>query len=62
MTADEFKAWRKGAGYTQGEVAELLDFVLRTVQKWESGELPVPQVVAMAITTIKPKKKPAKKS
>lgn len=45
-TADEFRDWREGHGYTQDEAARRIGVSRRTVQYWEAGTVPVPATVA----------------
>lgn len=49
MTKEEFKAARLELGLTQTEMGQALGVSLNIVQKWESGDRPIRQVVAMAM-------------
>ena len=49
MTADEFVAWRKEAGASQSEAAELLGVSRTTVARWEAGERVIPDTVPVQI-------------
>lgn len=39
MDKEEIKSEREALGLTQKHFAELLGFNIRTIQKWESGEI-----------------------
>lgn len=50
VTPDEFRAARLEAGLsTQKQAAEALESDLRTVQRWEGGERPVPGPARVAL-------------
>ena len=59
MTKDEFKKLRKRAGHTQASIAKEMGVHLRTVTRWEIGEVVIPRVVELALRYIaeRPKKK-----
>lgn len=44
MTAFEFRALGQRLGTTQGELADLLGVNRRTLERWLSGERPVPPI------------------
>jgi DNA-binding transcriptional regulator YiaG len=49
---DEFKELRRKAGHTQATLAREMGVHLRTVTRWEIGEIPVPRVVELALRYI----------
>lgn len=50
MTGEEFKAARLAAGLaTQRSAARFLQSDLRTVQRWEGGERPIPGPAKAAV-------------
>jgi len=59
VTKDEFKRLRKRASHTQASIAKEMGVHLRTVTRWEIGEVVIPRVVELAIRYIaeRPKKK-----
>ena len=52
MTKDEFKKLRVEAGHTQATLAREMGVHLRTVTRWEIGEVTVPRVVELALRYI----------
>jgi len=52
MTKDEFKALRSKAGHTQASLAKKMGVHLRTVTRWEIGEIIIPRVVELALRYI----------
>jgi len=52
VTKDEFKRLRKSAGHTQASIAKEMGVHLRTVTRWEIGEVVVPRVVELALLFI----------
>jgi DNA-binding transcriptional regulator YiaG len=52
VTKDEFKALRRKAGHTQATLAKEMGVHLRTVTRWEIGEITVPRVVELALRYI----------
>lgn len=52
MTSDEFKNLRKAAGHTQATLAKEMGVHLRTVTRWEIGEIIIPRVVELALRYI----------
>ncbi len=57
MTSDDFKKLRKAAGYTQATLAKEMGVHLRTVTRWEIGEIIIPRVVELALRYIADHKK-----
>lgn len=56
MTPEEFRIARKDLGLTQHGVAEALGmgrWGFQSVGKWERGEKPIPQTVALAMKGLK---------
>ena len=52
VTSDEFKKLRAVAGHTQATLAREMAVHLRTVTRWEIGEIAVPRVVELALRYI----------
>lgn len=52
MTPEEFKAWRKRLGLTQGQAAEALGLSLRAIQYYERGEREITKTVALACAAV----------
>jgi len=52
VTKDEFKKLRQRAGHTQASIAKEMGVHLRTVTRWEIGEIEVPRVVELALRYI----------
>ena len=52
MTKSEFKRLRTEAGHTQATLAKQLGVHLRTVTRWEIGEVMIPRVVELALRYI----------
>jgi DNA-binding transcriptional regulator YiaG len=52
VTKDEFKRLRAKAGHTQASLAKEMGVHLRTVTRWEIGEVAVPRVVELALQHI----------
>jgi DNA-binding XRE family transcriptional regulator len=52
VTKDEFKGLRSKAGYTQATLAREIGVHLRTVTRWEIGEVIIPRVVELAICCV----------
>jgi DNA-binding XRE family transcriptional regulator len=52
VTKDEFKELRTKAGHTQATLAKEMGVHLRTVTRWEIGEVIVPRVVELALRYI----------
>ncbi len=57
MTKDEFKKLRKRAGHTQASIAKEMGVHIRTVTRWELGEVVIPRVVEIAVRAIVDTKK-----
>jgi DNA-binding XRE family transcriptional regulator len=52
VTKDEFKELRAKAGHTQATLAKEMGVHIRTVTRWEIGEVIVPRVVELALRYI----------
>jgi transcriptional regulator with XRE-family HTH domain len=52
VTKDEFKKLRKSAGHTQASLAKEMGVHLRTVTRWEIGEVAVPRAIELALRFI----------
>jgi DNA-binding XRE family transcriptional regulator len=59
---DQFNRLRKAAGHTQATLAREMGVHLRTVTRWEIGEIIIPRVVELALRYIAEhaKKSPAR--
>ncbi len=52
VTKDEFKRLRKSASHTQASLSREMGVHLRTVTRWEIGEVVIPRVVELALRYI----------
>ncbi len=52
MTKGEFKKLRESIGYTQARLSKEMDVTIRTITRWENGEVRIPRVVEIAIGAI----------
>ena len=52
VTKDEFKKFRESIGYTQARLSKEMDVTIRTITRWENGEVRIPRVVEIAIRAI----------
>jgi len=57
VTKDEFKKLRKRAGNTQASIAKEMGVHIRTVTRWEIGEVVIPRVAELALLYIADKAK-----
>lgn len=57
VTKEEFKRLRLSAGYTQGKLAKEMGVHLRTLTRWELGEVKIPRVAELALRFIMQKAK-----
>jgi transcriptional regulator with XRE-family HTH domain len=55
MTGKEFLRERKSLGWTQGKVAKVMGCAVRSVRRWETGEVRVPQALKTIIALRKAK-------
>ncbi len=56
MTPEELKSWRKKAGYTQEELAQILGITKTTVYRWEAAMREIPPFLALALECLEKKK------
>lgn len=61
MTGKAFKKMRTDKGYSQRALAKELDVNVMTVWRWEKGELPVPRMAELALSSLKPRPKQKRK-
>ena|GEM_PF-1534299 len=52
VTKDEFKKLRESIGYTQAKLSEEMEITIRTITRWENGEVEIPKVVELALRSI----------
>jgi len=52
MTGKDFRERREFLGYTQNEFAKKLGLSLRTIQYYESGEVPINRTVELLLQAI----------
>jgi len=52
VTKDEFKKLRESISYTQAKLSEEMDITIRTITRWENGEIEIPKVVELALRSI----------
>jgi len=52
VTKDEFKKLRESIGYTQAKLSEEMGITIRTITRWENGEIEIPKVVELALRSI----------
>jgi len=52
VTKSDFKKLRESIGYSQARLSKEMDVTIRTISRWETGEVKIPKVVEIAIRTI----------
>jgi len=52
VTKNEFKKLRGSIGYSQARLSKEMDVTIRTITRWENGEVRIPKVVEIAIRAI----------
>lgn len=52
MTPETFRAWRKRLNLKQREAADRLGVSPSTVQKWEGGQSPIPDLAPLACAAV----------
>ena len=52
MTRQEFKKLRQSIGYSQVKLAKEMGVFIRTVSRWETGEVKIPKVTELALRYI----------
>jgi len=57
MTKHEFKKVRKSIGYSQAKLAQEMDLFIRTISRYETGEIAIPKVTELALRYIAEKTK-----
>ncbi len=59
MTGKQFKKLRQSTGLSQTQLAKEIDMYVRTISRWETGELSVPKVAELALRFLaqRPKQK-----
>jgi transcriptional regulator with XRE-family HTH domain len=57
MTKHEFKKVRKSIGYSQAKLAQEMDLFIRTISRYETGEIEIPKVTELALRYIAEKAK-----
>jgi transcriptional regulator with XRE-family HTH domain len=61
VSAEQFKQLRERRGYSQAELARLLQVTVRTISRWENGQRKIPHIAIMALGGLKAKKNVKKK-
>lgn len=49
MTADQLREWMRDHGYTVRGLATMLDRAPNTIQRYRSGQEPIPRVIVLAL-------------
>ncbi len=49
MTPREFAKLRKSIGYSQSQLAREMDLYVRSISRWETGEIPLPKLAELAL-------------
>jgi DNA-binding transcriptional regulator YiaG len=57
MTASEFQRLRRSVGLSQSMLARELDLYIRTISRYETGELEIPRVTEFALRYVVEKAK-----
>jgi DNA-binding transcriptional regulator YiaG len=52
MTPGRFKKLRQSMGYSQVRLAEKMGVYVRTVSRWETGEVEIPKMAELALRYI----------
>ncbi len=55
MNPDELKKWRKRNGYSQPQLAKVLDVIPLTVSRWERGVREIPSFLHLALECLEMK-------
>lgn len=61
MTPTELKKFRKKLDVSQYEFAEMLGYQVWTVNRWESGKVPIPKWMDIIEAALRPSTKGGKK-
>jgi DNA-binding transcriptional regulator YiaG len=49
MTRQEFKKLRESIGYSQSQLAKEMGLYVRSISRWETGEVPLPRMAELAL-------------
>ena len=52
MTPDKLRKWRKANGYSQSQLAKVLQVHVMTISKWERGERAIPPFLELALKSV----------
>ena len=52
MTKQDFRRLRKSIGYSQVRLAKEMGVFVRTVSRWETGEVTMPKIAELALKYI----------
>ena len=52
VTKKEFKKLRESSGYTQARLSQEMDVTIRTLTRWETGEVQIPKIAEIALKAI----------
>jgi len=52
VTKQEFKRLRNSIGYSQMKLAKEMGLFVRTVSRWETGEVAIPKMAGLALKYI----------
>jgi transcriptional regulator with XRE-family HTH domain len=52
VTKQQFKRLRKSIGYSQAQLAQEMDLFIRTISRYETGEIEIPRVTELALRYI----------
>jgi len=52
VTGDEFRKLRQSIGYSQSKLSIEIDVTIRSITRWETGEVPIPKMAELALRFI----------
>ncbi len=52
VTKGEFKTLRKSIGYSQARLSKEMDVTIRSLTRWETGEVAIPKIAELALRYI----------
>ena len=52
VTKDEFKKLRESIGYSQARLSTEMDLTIRSLTRWETGEVAIPKIAELALRYI----------
>jgi transcriptional regulator with XRE-family HTH domain len=55
MTTKELKAWRKKNGYSQSQLARVLEVTSLTISRWERGDRKIPSFLHLTLECLERK-------